>query len=109
MQSRLITSPPVKGMMKGDEFDCEFEESDDEDPDVEVPEAGTVEVGAGEVGVITTVVSTTVTWKLPRLIFPASSVAKQLTAVAPRLKVEPEAGEQVTSTDASKLSVAEAE
>src|SRR5579884_747327 len=42
------------------------------------------------------VVSRTVTMKLPVAVLPAASVAEQLTAVVPKGKVLPEAGEQVT-------------
>ena len=95
--------------MEAEEFDCEFEDPAAEDPDVEVPDVEPVEVGAGEVDVTTTGVSTTVTWKLPKAVLPAVSVAEQLTVVVPRAKVEPEAGEQITDTVGSRLSVAEAE
>jgi hypothetical protein len=90
-------------MIKVDKFNCDVE-----DPEVE---DGEVELGgvAGEVGVAITVVSPTVTWKLPTLVLPAVSVEKQLTVVVPTPKVEPEAGEQIAETDASKLSVAETE
>ena len=54
------------------------------------------------------VVSTTVTLKPPVATFPAASAAEQLTAVVPRAKVEPEAGEQFITTAPSTKSVAEA-
>jgi hypothetical protein len=95
--------PPVTGMISADE--CK-------EPDSEPVEAGAGE-GAGDgtgegVGVGGTVVSTTVTWKLPRAMFPAVSLAEQLTVVTPMLKVEPEGGTQATDTLGSKSSVAEA-
>lgn len=62
--------------------------------------AGTVTVGG--------VVSTTVTVKLPEAMLPAASEAEQLTVVAPRPKVEPEAGEQFTATEPLTRSLAEA-
>ena len=104
LQLRLITSPPVNGMMSCDELDCEPEDSD-----VVVPGVEPVDVGVGAGGVTITVLSATVTRKLPRATLPASSVEKQLTVVVPRLKVEPEAGAQFADTDGSRLSDAEAE
>ena len=62
--------------------------------------AGTVTVGG--------VVSTTDTLKLALPVFPAASVAEQLTAAAPRAKVEPEAGEQLGVRGPSTRSLAEA-
>ena len=93
-------------MISGDEF---------EEPDVELAEDGAGDdggAGVGEgvgLGVGELVVSTTVTLKWPMAEFPAVSVAKQLTSVVPIGKVEPEAGEQITETVGSTLSVAEAE
>lgn len=56
------------------------------------------------------VVSCTVTLKLPAIELPESSVAVQVTdVVASSGKVLPEAGEQVNVTEASAISVAEAE
>ena len=46
----------------------------------------------------------TVTLKLQTTLFPEGSVAWQLTVVTPRLKVEPEAGVQVTVKFESQLS-----
>src|SRR6266545_3405613 len=93
LQSRSIT-PPVNGMISGDELDCDVE---DEDCEVE---AGGVELGepGGRVG-MTTVVSTTVTLKLPKAILPAASLAEQLTVVAPTLKDAPEAGTQFAEVE----------
>jgi len=51
-------------------------------------------------------VSTTVTVKLPVDVLPALSVAEQLTTVTLRGNVEPDAGEQVTGSGPSTLSVA---
>jgi len=52
------------------------------------------------------VVSCTVTMKLPLDVLPALSVAEQVTTVTPRGNVEPDAGEQVTGSGPSTLSVA---
>lgn len=51
----------------------------------------------------------TVTVKLPVALFPALSVAVQVTVVVPSGKVEPEAGVQLTGTVPSTASVADAE
>jgi len=51
----------------------------------------------------------TVTRKLPEAVFPAASVAEQLTVVVPTANVEPEAGEQMVATDGSIVSAAEVE
>jgi hypothetical protein len=71
---------------------------------------GSVVVSAMLAGTVTTgpVVSTTVTWNAAVEVFPAASLAVQLTVVVPSGNVEPDAGVQaklVTPT----LSVAEAE
>jgi hypothetical protein len=55
------------------------------------------------------VVSTTVTLKEAEPVLPALSVAEQDTLVEPKAKVEPEAGVQVTGTEPSMRSEAEAE
>ena len=96
LQPRLMASPPVIGVMNANEFGCVID-----DPRVELGGL------AGGVG-MTAVTFPTVTWKLPKEVLPAASVAEQLTVVVPRLKVKPEAGEQATDTDASRLSVTEA-
>ena len=54
------------------------------------------------------VVSCTVILKLPLEELPCASVAEQLTAVVPRTKVDPEAGEQLGVTAQSTISFAEA-
>ena len=54
------------------------------------------------------VFSTTVTLKLPVLVLPVLSVAEQLTMVCPIGNNEPEAGKQVTGTEPSTASRAEA-
>jgi hypothetical protein len=59
---------------------------------------GTVTVGG--------VVSRTVTEKLPLVLFPAPSVAVQLTAVVPSANVLPEAGAQLAATLPLTVSVA---
>ena len=51
--------------------------------------------------------SRTVTVKPPLIVFPAASVAVQVTAVEPSGKTEPEAWEQARPGAASRLSVAE--
>ena len=48
------------------------------------------------------------TVKLPEEVLPAASIAEQLTVVVPGPNVEPEAGEQLTVTEPSTISVAEA-
>ena len=48
--------------------------------------------------------SLTVISKLPVAVLLAISVEEQLTVIVPRLKVEPDTGEQLTVTDASRLS-----
>src|SRR5258706_100429 len=53
------------------------------------------------------VVSTTVTPNEPEVEFPAVSVAEQLTVVAPRANVSPEAWSQLTETRPSTMSLAE--
>ena len=63
---------------------------------VRVP--GTLTVGG--------VVSRTVTLKLALPVLPCASVAEQVTSVAPRAKVEPEAGRQVVDTLPSTMSLA---
>ena len=55
------------------------------------------------------VVSWTVMLKLPVVEFPFASVAEQLTVVVPNAKVLPDAGEQITGTRTSTISVAVAE
>ena len=50
----------------------------------------------------------TVTLKLPLEELPLKSAAEQFTVVAPRGKVDPEAGTQVTGTEPSTASDAEA-
>lgn len=64
-----------------------------------------------DVGVLVAVAGAdvTVTVKLPEALLPASSVAKQLTAVVPTLNVEPVAGEQIAEPERFILSVADAE
>jgi hypothetical protein len=62
--------------------------------------AGTFTVGG--------VVSTTDTLKLALPVFPAASVAEQLTVTVPRAKVEPEEGEQLGVIAPSTRSLAEA-
>ncbi len=54
------------------------------------------------------VVSTTLTVKLPLAWLPAASMAEQFTVFVPRAKVEPEAATQLTATEPSTRSVAEA-
>lgn len=119
LQLRLMTSPPVSGIAKAEEFDCELgteglEEAEEagappvEGSEVEAGEvAGGVEVTEGGVTVAVTELST-VTWKLPVAVLPAASVEEQMTVVGPMPNVEPVAGEQFATTDGSKLSVAEA-
>ena len=63
--------------------------------------AGRVRIGA--------VVSVTVTVKLPLAVLLRKSVAEQFTEVTPTRNVLPEAGEQVTETEPSTRSEAEAE
>lgn len=53
--------------------------------------------------------SCTLTVKLPLAVFPWLSVAEQFTVVVVIEKVEPDAGEQVTETEPSTMSVAVAE
>jgi hypothetical protein len=53
-------------------------------------------IGAGTVTVGAVVSRTTTTWKLAEEVFPAVSVAVQLTVVVPTGKVLLEAGEQLT-------------
>ena len=55
------------------------------------------------------VVSCTVMLKLPLAVFPESSAPEQLTDVVPSANVMPEAGEQLTITEPSTRSEAEAE
>ncbi|MEP6469826.1 MAG: hypothetical protein ABJC24_08660, partial [Chloroflexota bacterium] len=62
--------------------------------------AGTVTDGA--------VVSTTVIVKVAVPVLPAPSVAEQVTVVAPRAKVEPDAGVQDVETEPLTASVADA-
>ena len=63
----------------------------------------------GTFEIVGAVVSRMVTVKLPRAVFPAASVAEQLTVVVPKAKVVPEAGAQVTAGAAGFASVAVAE
>ena len=60
--------------------------------------AGTVTAGG--------VVSTTVTVKLFMPVLPCPSLALQVTVVAPRAKLLPEAGEQLTETNPAQVSLA---
>ena len=53
--------------------------------------------------------SCTLTLNWPGLVLPRASVAEQFTVVVPRLKIEPEGGEQETRTGPSTRSVAVAE
>jgi hypothetical protein len=55
------------------------------------------------------VVSVTVTVKLPCAVFPAPSVAEQLTVVVPTGKVEPDAGLQLAASAPETVSFALAE
>ena len=64
-------------------------------------EDGTVMTGA--------VVSCTVIWKDPVDVLPLESKAEQLTTVAPSANVSPELGAQVTGSEPSTMSLAEAE
>ena len=50
----------------------------------------------------------TETVKLPEAVLPAASIAEQLTVVVPGANVKPEAGEQVTVTALSTMSLADA-
>src|SRR5262245_60667488 len=52
------------------------------------------------------VVSLTVTWNVAVAVFPAASLAVQLTVVVPSGNSEPDAGVQLTATGPSTLSVA---
>ena len=72
----------------------------------EAPSAGTVML-AGSVNT-GPALSSTVTVKLPVLVFPCKSTAEQLTVVVPIENNEPDAGKQVTGTGPSTKSLAEA-
>jgi len=55
------------------------------------------------------VVSCTVIWKDPVDVLPLASEAEQLTTVVPSANVSPELGVQVTGSEPSTMSLAEAE
>ncbi len=64
-----------------------------------------------EDGIVMTgaVVSCTVIWKDPVDVLPSASEAEQLTTVVPSENVSPEIGAQVTGSEPSTMSLAEAE